>query len=304
MSTINCDACNELREYAPEFVQNGVTTNVATSLKNDTGFNNSLTVAHTDCEDLNDANDCLIGRMDQEIEAYEVCDWKTFMHKLLPNFYELLKAIIASICGLWTNVHNLWTRTDRLCTSIDGLLGLIRGSLPTPHYGEWTEKGYSQLTPASPWDKTKYRPVLYADMLNGFGCTAGRKLGRYSLGITYTENVYPLNPTFTMTDYYIGDIWGSWKKEDIVPTYMTERVWESLMRGFNTIRFSVSGNKTIYLRLRGYITIDGNVFNQDLADDFGEDVIVAEVSHVVGGEGTGPFSGVGDANIEIKSYDA
>lgn len=107
MSTINCDACNELREYAPEFVQNGVTTNVATSLSNNTGFNPSLTVTHKDCEDLNDANDCLVGRMDQEIEAYEVCDWKKYMHKLVPNVYELLKAMIASICGLWIRVECL-----------------------------------------------------------------------------------------------------------------------------------------------------------------------------------------------------
>lgn len=108
MSNIDCNACNDLREYAPEFAQNGVTSTVATSLQNNTGFNPNLTVLHEDCEDLNDANDCLIGRMDQEIEAYEMCDWKEFMHKFLPNLYDMLKAIIASICGLWIQVDRLW----------------------------------------------------------------------------------------------------------------------------------------------------------------------------------------------------
>ena len=102
---INCSACNDLRETAPEFVQNGVTDTVCTSLKNDTGFNPSND--RTDCDDLNDANDCLIGNMEDEIEAYDICDWKTFMKTLIPNIYNVIKAIICAICGLWCNFHAL-----------------------------------------------------------------------------------------------------------------------------------------------------------------------------------------------------
>lgn len=108
MSTVNCEACNELREYAPDFVQNGVTDTVAASLKNNTGLNPSLTSLHKNCEDLNDANDCYIGRMVNELPAYDVCDWKQFMSKLLPNLYEILKALIASMCGLWTQMDRIW----------------------------------------------------------------------------------------------------------------------------------------------------------------------------------------------------
>ncbi len=78
MATKNCSACNTLQEKSADFVQNGVTTTVCTSLKNDTGF--SASNGNNDCTDLDLANDCLIGNMEDEIDAYEVCDWKTYMH--------------------------------------------------------------------------------------------------------------------------------------------------------------------------------------------------------------------------------
>lgn len=107
MSHINCDACAELRSYAPDFITNGVTDRIAESLKDDTGFNPSLPVLHDNCEDLHDANDCLIGRMGQEVEAYDNCDWKDYMNKLVPNMYELNKSIIYGDCGQWEMIHHL-----------------------------------------------------------------------------------------------------------------------------------------------------------------------------------------------------
>lgn len=109
MSSIECGACQELRENAPEFVENGVTSTVCTSLQNDTGLNPSLTVLHTDKQDLHTANDCLIGQMDAQLEAFDTCDWKKFMHRFIPNLYELLKAIICSLGGSWTKIHYLET---------------------------------------------------------------------------------------------------------------------------------------------------------------------------------------------------
>lgn len=101
MSQQSCSACNDLREYAPEFVVNGVTDNVCQSLQANTGLNPNLDTKHTDCEDLHDVNDCLVGNMDDEVEEFEVCDWKDFMHQFIPNLYETLKAMICAICGLW-----------------------------------------------------------------------------------------------------------------------------------------------------------------------------------------------------------
>lgn len=119
---INCSACEEILEYAPDFAQNGVTDTVCNSMKNDTGINPQVSVTHTDCEDLNLANDCLVGRMDDELEAYDSCEWKKFMHKLLPNLYNLLKLMICAICGLWVNVHDLWDEIDQLWAQIRSIL--------------------------------------------------------------------------------------------------------------------------------------------------------------------------------------
>lgn len=116
---ISCSSCNDLRENAAEFVQNGVTDTVCTSLKNDTGFNPSND--RNDCTDLNDANDCLIGNAADELEAYDVCDWKEFMKNFLPNLYNVLKAIICAICGLWSNVHSLWTKVNKYDCEINQL---------------------------------------------------------------------------------------------------------------------------------------------------------------------------------------
>lgn len=122
MSKIDCGACDDLRNDAPEFVQNGVNSKICTSLKNDTGLNPNLSVTHTDCEDLDTANDCLIGRMDSELETYDVCDWKKFMHKFIPNLRELLKAMICAICGIWTNIHDLWEKVNKHDCEINYLM--------------------------------------------------------------------------------------------------------------------------------------------------------------------------------------
>ena len=117
-TNVDCSACTDLKEFAPDFVQNGVTNTVCNSLKNDTGLNPTLTTLHNDCDDLDTANDCLIGMMDKEIEAYDVCDWKEFMHKFIPNIHQLTKAEICAICGLWTTAHDLEQKTDALCALI------------------------------------------------------------------------------------------------------------------------------------------------------------------------------------------
>lgn len=102
-ATKNCDACSDLQENSPEFVVNGVTDNVYNSIINDTGFNPSS--GHNDCTDLNNANDCLVGNMEEEVDSYDVCEWKLFMPDFIHNLWTTLKATIAAICGLWTKVN-------------------------------------------------------------------------------------------------------------------------------------------------------------------------------------------------------
>ena len=121
----DCSACSKLQEYSPDFVQNGVTDAVAASLKSNTGFNPSS--GHNDCEDLNEANDCLIGNMEDEVDAYEVCDWKTYMKNFVYNLWTVLKAMITAICGLWQRTE----RTDCTIQALTNGFSMKIGETPT-----------------------------------------------------------------------------------------------------------------------------------------------------------------------------
>lgn len=116
---IDCEACEDLKEYVPELVQNGVTDKICASLKNDTGFKTNS--RHTDCQDLDTANDCMIGQMDDRLEAYDACGWREFMHRIIPNMHAMYKMIICAICGLWTNIHALWDRIEIIEAAIEAL---------------------------------------------------------------------------------------------------------------------------------------------------------------------------------------
>lgn len=138
MSKPSCDACSNLREYNANFIMNGVTDDIAASLASNTGLNPCLTDLHTDCEDLNDVNDCLIGHMDDDVDNYEVCDWKSLAHNFFPNLYETLKAMIASICGLWTKTQSI---EDNLCALITGEWHYVYGDETPYNTTEYWEDG-------------------------------------------------------------------------------------------------------------------------------------------------------------------
>lgn len=114
MTEIDCNVCDDLKEISPEFASQGITETVCKSLKNDTGLNPKLPVQHTDCEDLELMNDCLIGRPKDELEKYEQCDWKKFMRKFLWNLHEMLGGIICAVCGLWAFIHDILKRLAKL----------------------------------------------------------------------------------------------------------------------------------------------------------------------------------------------
>lgn len=113
MSDTSCTACNDLREYAPDFVVNGASETVGAHLMENEGLSGAD--GHTDCEDLHDTNDCLVGNMVDELDAYDVCEWKDFMGALIPNEYEVNKAMIYAICGLWD-------KADDLCAMITNVM--------------------------------------------------------------------------------------------------------------------------------------------------------------------------------------
>lgn len=112
MAKQNCSACDDLRTSAPNLLVNGLGDTECTSLQNNTGLNPSN--SNNDCTDLNNMNDCLIGNMEAEVDAYEVCDWKPFMKRYIPNIWTTMKGVICAVCGIWKNIQNILSRLNKL----------------------------------------------------------------------------------------------------------------------------------------------------------------------------------------------
>lgn len=131
MANKNCSACNDLNSVVPTLAITGFDDAMCASLQNNTGL--SPSGGHDDCTDLDNMNDCLIGNMDTELKAYDTCDWKTFMHKFIPNLWTTIKGIICSICGLWA-----------LQKRLDCVIGyLVNGASFT--FGETSTSGSSKV---------------------------------------------------------------------------------------------------------------------------------------------------------------
>lgn len=297
MSDINCSACEELRTEAPDFATNGVTSAVCASLKNDTGL--STTNGHNNNTDLTDANDCLIGRMDDELEAYDVCDWKDFMHKFIPNLYEFLKAILCSLAGIWTNIHDLWSKVNPLCQSIDNLLGLIQGSKPRNHTGEWTQYWQDHVSLRDmtdygfQWEWQYFKPSFRCQIDEGAGCDASKKLGRYLLDWTYTDGShYPHIFSFAFNaNLTVGEVIGTIPASAVVGNDMALDTWKSIIRASSIWLWgSIHGDTLLYIAARGYTIYQGVTFNEDLAS-YGEDTMVMTVGALVGASAQGGFNG-------------
>lgn len=96
---MDCTSCEELRESAPNFVRKGLTDKMRENLANNEGYEKH----NEDCEDLNLANDCLLGRMPNAIPLYDDCDWKAWARDFSDNVYQMMGSTIAAICGLWKN---------------------------------------------------------------------------------------------------------------------------------------------------------------------------------------------------------
>ena len=108
MSNKQCSACEDLRVNAPDFVINGLGDDECENLSNNRG----LAGNSDDCTDLHDMNDCLVGYMEDEIDAYETCDWKKYMKEFVPNVWTVFKGIICAICGIWCKLEAMNSGID------------------------------------------------------------------------------------------------------------------------------------------------------------------------------------------------
>ena len=213
MSEVSCTACQELREDAPEFVTSGVTDKVCNSLANDTGLDANN--GNNDATDLHTANDCLIGRMEDELNSYDTCDWKKFMRLFIRNIYEVIKAIICAIRGIWLKIHNHESRISELegggaedfCEATDNLLDL-------------------QLELTHPVTRTPIFPttadfIMHANTITIEYCDHKAVADLVNIGVVLPEQV---------TNLTIGSVLFTVNKSDLVPTLMHENTWEGIMR--------------------------------------------------------------------------
>lgn len=229
MSEVSCTACQDLKSAAPEFVTNGVTDTVCNSLANNTGLDSGN--GRNDATDLHLANDCLVGRMQDEIRAYDVCDWKKFMKLFIHNVYEMFKALICTIRGVWTQISNIKSRLNSiedgeqlLCDVTSDMLELalhrLHGVAHTKvHNGVTSDGGIMVNTVTAEFcDKT-----AVIDMIALFidaGTTTGLKNG----DIIYTI-----------------------EKSAVVPRYMHESTWNGIMTyGFMQSLCTVEGQYVVY----------------------------------------------------------
>lgn len=134
MADRNCAACSDLQASSPGLIVNGLGTTECTSLKNNTGLNPSS--GHNDCTDLDDMNDCLIGNMEDEIDAYDVCEWKDYMRHFVNNTWTVFKGIICAICGLWAKIANILSRLTKL-ECIITKMGQVQSFAVDENYIKW-----------------------------------------------------------------------------------------------------------------------------------------------------------------------
>lgn len=131
MANINCSACDDLRQEAPSVIVNGLGDEECASLQNGTGL--SASSDNDNCEDLNNLNDCLIGNLGTEVDAYDVCEWKEFMKKFIPNLWTTLKAIICAVCGVWKHLNGILESVNDLCALVNQVVSpalVAYGRLP------------------------------------------------------------------------------------------------------------------------------------------------------------------------------
>lgn len=107
MSDNLCSSCAELKKTAPNFMLNGIGEEECQSLMKNTGLNPNLPVLKDNCEDMHDVVDCLIGQFGDELVAYDLCDLKDYLAKLMANLYNVHKMFVCDSCGLWDAINNV-----------------------------------------------------------------------------------------------------------------------------------------------------------------------------------------------------
>lgn len=237
MSEVSCSACRDLQNAAPEFVTHGVTDNVCSALASNKGLDTSN--GHNDATDLHLANDCLVGRMKDETKHYDVCDWKEFMEWFIGNVYEMFKAIICALGGIWTSISSIWNKLNNhesrisdledgsgdFCDVTDNIMELALHRL----HGVRQTKRKADVTSAN------------------LGIICNTVTAQYCDKTAIIDMVALSIDVGTCTSLQNGDILCTIEKADVVPELMHESTWNGIMTyGFMQSLCTVEGKWVIY----------------------------------------------------------
>ncbi|WP_406834442.1 hypothetical protein ABLU29_09550 [Lactococcus lactis] len=102
---------NDIRNGDENFCFSEITDKICENLQNDEGINPSVSHSNTDCDDLSSLNDLATGSLHNSLMTLNICDvdaYKCWLDSLLSWFWNLFKAIICAICGLWCHVRDLY----------------------------------------------------------------------------------------------------------------------------------------------------------------------------------------------------
>lgn len=312
MSNVSCQACEELRQDAPNFLVNGVTDAVCRSLQNNTGLASGN--GNNNYADMTNALDCLIGNMVSTLKSFDVCDWQSFMEKFIPNNYEILKALLCDMKGQWSEIDTINGFLDSICPSIDNIFNLIRGNKPPYHDGYWFPEfvakcyaNYSSNGNEVYGDQApsvdNFKPSFQCDILEGAGCEKSRRLGRYYVGWHRLIQHSPYVWSWGVTELIgVGTVIGLVPWSAIDGDGMALSTWKSLLRTTGIWQWGMmSQGHLCNVSVSGYCNIDGVIHNPQY-EQYGENTMVIRWGPIVGGD---IASGINGSILSaVKSYNA
>lgn len=113
---------NTIRNGDSNFCFTSITDKICENLQNDEGINPSATHSNTDCDDLTALNDLATGSLHNALMMLDLCDvdaYKCWLDSLLNWQWNVDKALIYAICGLWKIVHCLDEKTQHSVRTVD-----------------------------------------------------------------------------------------------------------------------------------------------------------------------------------------
>ena len=113
-----CKTCEDLQQYSPDFVANGVTDGMCSNLESNTGLMNN---GRENCTDLHNANDCLIGGIAEKATSYNPCDPNKMIEDLAKNTMHVIDMLICSDCGQWNEIKKIWDEIQKIWDAIEEL---------------------------------------------------------------------------------------------------------------------------------------------------------------------------------------